>query len=344
MHAHRIGQQLRTVLLRDHRDGRPFNPRRLQAVVGDLCADAHPDLVAPLRYLVLSSAFASAAGMDPPLADGRLLQRLQSELAQMYAAPLCARLQPLLEGLLDLPASTPEVASHPFPTAAPPPAPQGVAAPAWQGEVIASPAAGRRGEGGSAVLPAVLAFVSGVLLMALAGVGLLLWQRHSALPPGATPPGSSGGSTAQTSPPTPAATNSAASSQPAATQPPAAPTLPPAAATPDSNTAPLDRAVGSIQALYAALSLKEFDQARGLFSEAAADQFDPGFFRQFERVSVQDLQATGQVGSTLNLQGVVTFVWPDGSLQSETRSFSVDTSSDPARITASEFGRVIRPR
>jgi hypothetical protein len=102
--------------------------------------------------------------------------------------------------------------------------------------------------------------------------------------------------------------------------------------------------VGSIQELYAALSAKDFDRARGLYSEAAADQFDPGFFRQFERVSVQELESTGQVGSSLNLQGVVTFVWPDGSLQTETRTFQVDTSSDPPRISASEFGRVIRPR
>lgn len=374
MHAHRIGQQLRAVLLRDRRERRPFDPRRLQAVIGDLCGDDHPELVAPLRYLVLSGAFASAVGMDPPLAEGRLLQRLQTELAQMYAAPLCARLQPLLEGLLDLPASPMQAARLPAPApvtgggdgriqppgavaaaafasaaaaqpavvqGSEPPAgaPSGAAAPLWQGERVAAPAAGRSSAGGSAALPAALAFLAGVLLMALAGVGLLLWQRHSAPQPGATaPPASPASSALPAGSPTPAAPGSDAAALPAA------PTLPPAEFSPEPNAAPLDRAVSSIQALYAALSLKDFDRARGLFSEAAADQFDPGFFRQFERVSVQDLEATGQVGSSLNLQGVVTFVWPDGSLQSETRSFSVDTSSDPARITASEFGRVIRPR
>ena len=39
---------------------------------------------------------ASAVAQEPPLADGRLLPRLADELAQMYAAPLCLRLQPYL--------------------------------------------------------------------------------------------------------------------------------------------------------------------------------------------------------------------------------------------------------
>ena len=53
---------------------------------------------------------------------------------------------------------------------------------------------------------------------------------------------------------------------------------------------------------------------------------------------------TSKAGSSLILEGVVTFVLPDGYLQSEKRSFCVDTSSEPPLITASEFGRVITPR
>ena len=102
--------------------------------------------------------------------------------------------------------------------------------------------------------------------------------------------------------------------------------------------------MGGIQALYAALSAKDFRQARPLYGHGAADQFDEGFFRQFERVSIQDLRSTGQSGSILQLEGRVTFVWPDGTSQTETRRFSVDTGGDPPVITASEFGRVLRPR
>jgi hypothetical protein len=367
---------------RDRQQGRPLDPRRLQAVIGDLCADADADLVAPLRYLVLSGAFASAAGMDPPLADGRLLPRLQSELAEMYAAPLCARLQPVLEGLLALPSSGADAAmptdpAAPFgpgPTAAagrgaggavpftpaaaaaasaqPLPLSPDAVAPAWMsstapvpsGPPVAagSPMADRSAQRGSLALPTLLAFLAGVLLMALAGVGVLLWQRHNAVLPGSAP----AASPTPASPALPPVADAVPAPTPTPTPAPAPtePLPPPATASPDTAVAAVDRAVGSIQELYAALSAKDFDRARGLYSEAAADQFDPGFFRQFERVSVQELESTGQVGSSLNLQGVVTFVWPDGSLQTETRTFQVDTSSDPPRISASEFGRVIRPR
>lgn len=353
MHPHRIGAQLRAAVLLDRQQGRPLDPRRLQAVIGDLCADGQTDLVAPLRYLVLSGAFASAAGMDPPLADGRQLQRLQNELDQMFAPPLCARLRPVLEGLLALPASPsgpePGAARSWSPDAAggPGAAPTAAAPAAWGLPADAStapagpPASGGSAPGGAAdgsttALNAVLALLTAVLVLVLAGLGLLLWQRHNSLQPGG----------AVSSAPAPAA--EPGGDQPAALPPPAAPpaALQPAPTASPAATAaaPLDRAVSSIQDLYAALSAKDFARARGLFAGGAADQFEPGFFRQFERVSVQDLRSTGQVGSTLNLEGVVTFVWPDGSLQTETRSFSVDTSSDPAVITASEFGRVITPR
>lgn len=105
-----------------------------------------------------------------------------------------------------------------------------------------------------------------------------------------------------------------------------------------------DRALHTIQELYAALSAKDFETSRLLYGMGAADQFSPGFYSQFKRVTAQNLRVISQTGATLNLEGEVTFVWPDGSVQSETRSFSVDTGSQPALITASEFGRVITPR
>jgi len=333
MQPHRIGQQLRAVVLRDRREGRPLDPRRLQAVIGDLCADAQADLVAPLRYLVLSGAFASAAGMDPPLADGRQLARLQNELAQMYAATICARLLPVLEGLLDLPDSS-------LPRAA---ATAAQAPPADLAGRSNGTAPGRAGGAGPSLLILLLAFLSGVLMVALLGVALLLWQRHGASLPGGAAPGPSATATgtpggAAAPAPSPVSPPPEPSAAPVAEQPPPPPVAPTEA------SAPLDRALASIQELYGALSAKEFSRAQPLFGAAAADQFDPSFFRQFERVSVGNLRSTGQVGSTLHLEGVVTFVWPDGSLQTESRTFSVDTSSSPAVISGSAFGAVLTPR
>lgn len=334
MTPHQLGLELRQLVLRERLQGRGLDPRRLQAAIGDLCGGEHSDLVAPLRYLVLSAAFASAAGQDPPLADPRLLGRLQQELAEMFAAPLCQRLQPLLEGLLGMAA----VAAPPPPTATPPAAVPGASP-------VADVASPRRS--GPSLLNVVLAFISGMLLMALAGLGLWMQQRSSprsdsgSLPPAASP-GSAGA---------PAALPSSA---PASNTPAPAGAAPdsqsqsqaPAVSNSDSTTeaAALDRPLASVNALYEALSAKDYGRARSLFGAAAADQFDPAFFDQFARVTVQDLRLISQSGSSVNLEGVVSFVYPDGAIQTETRTFTLDSSSEPPLITASEFGRVIKPR
>lgn len=370
MDAHQIGQQLRAQVLRDHAQGRPLDSRRLQALVADLCGDEQQALIAPLRHLLLSAAFSSAAGAEPPLTDGRHRQRLHDELSELFAPAVCERLQPLLDGLVGWSADTKPATGGGWATAsvapqmayaaeasAPPAAPQGPrtapAAPGGQASRMPAPPARAAGS----PVNALLAFLSGVLLMALAGLGLLAWQRQSALAP--QPPGIPNTdpttSTAATPPPAilPAPSdsrteagrdNGTAALPPPPALPPAGSSEPPGEPAATATRTEQDRAVASLQQLYGALSAKDFNQARMLFAGAAADQFSPGFFRQFERVSVQDLRLTSQTGSTLNLEGEVTFVWPDGSVQRESRSFSVDTGSDPARITASEFGRVITPR
>ena len=113
MNPHHLGLELRQLVLRQRLESRDLDTRRLQAAIGDLCGAEHRDLVGPLRYLVLSAAFASAAGQEPPLGDPRLLGRLQQELAQMYAERLCQRLQPVLEGLLGMAAAAPDAPLRP---------------------------------------------------------------------------------------------------------------------------------------------------------------------------------------------------------------------------------------
>jgi hypothetical protein len=103
-------------------------------------------------------------------------------------------------------------------------------------------------------------------------------------------------------------------------------------------------AVRTVETLYQALIRQDFAAARALFSGEAADQFDPAFFRQFTRVEVSDLQPTAQSAGSITLDGVVSFFYPDGSLQEEARTFTIDTNGDPPRVVASAFGRVLRPR
>ena len=361
MTPQQLGQELRQLVLRQRLEGRGLDTRRLQAAIGDLCGAEHGDLVAPLRYLVLSAAFASAAGQDPPLADPRLLGRLQQELAQMYAERLCQRLRPVLEGLLGM-VAVPPAAPTSWGTAVVQPSAAAVLTPpvtpmppAMEASVplaaapvaarMASPGAPASRHGGASSLTVVLAFVSGMLLMALAGIGLVLQQRPQPRTVSSTPQDVEGARGA----------GGAAPSSPSAVTTPAPPVAATAGEPPSQHAAisgtpavteaaALDRALASVTLLYEALSAKDYARARSLFGAAAADQFDPAFFDQFARVSVEDLRPVNQSGATVNLEGVVTFVYPDGSVQTETRTFTLDSSSEPALITASTFGRVIKPR
>lgn len=106
----------------------------------------------------------------------------------------------------------------------------------------------------------------------------------------------------------------------------------------------LAASVRTVESLYQALSRQDFTAARALFAGAAADQFDPAFFRQFTRVEVADLQPTARSAASITLDGVVSFHYLDGSIQKESRTFTLDTNSDPPRVVASAFGTVVRPR
>ncbi|MFM7676701.1 MAG: hypothetical protein ACKO5F_14235 [Synechococcus sp.] len=341
MNDYQLGAALRERVLQARAQQLPVDGRRLQGLVGDLCGAEQGALLPALRHLVLSAGFHSGAGQTPPLADPRLAPRLMAELEEVFAAPICRRMEAVVRGLLALPAapaapaepSPPPVATAPpMPVAAAPepqlePEPEPIPAPLYV-PVTPEAAPSRGGRG----LVALLAFLTGSLSVAL--VGLVLWMRQAQLTPDPLPPLE-----------TPAARTPSPSQSPAAPltpEPPAVPQLP--EATPTDSEAAVAQAISSVQALYAALGRREFEQARQFFAGEAADQFDPAFFEQFQRVEVSNLESRGSNGTSVTLQGVLTFVYPDGSSQSETRTFTVDTATSPALITGSAFGRVLQPR
>jgi serine/threonine-protein kinase len=350
MNDHQLGAALRQQVLSDLQRGRGAEGRRLQALAGDLCGEEQIKLLPALRHLMLSAAFASAASQSPPLSDTRLLPRLMQELEEVFNPAICQRMERVVGGLLGQPpkdASSSSSTPISAPNSAPPAAAampnaaarikaarrSAVPAPVTPLQPPATPplrAPARRG-GGSNALLGVLAFLTGGLAVALVGA-LVLLQK--------SPP-----STVD-SPSTPRPR----SESPTTAEKPATPPQQPSLPEPEPITAPqpppanTDQAIASVQGLYAALSGKTYDQARRFFGGAAADQFDPAFFDQFEQVSVSDLQETSQDGSTVTLRGLVTFVYPDGSVQTESRRFSVDTATTPALITASDFGGVVKAR
>lgn len=105
-----------------------------------------------------------------------------------------------------------------------------------------------------------------------------------------------------------------------------------------------DQAISTIENLYYLVSNRQYDQAIQLFSPQLADQFDPQFFNQFERVTVEDLQITSRTDSMINFVGQNTYVYPDGSTQRERRSYTVRNLEGENKITASEFIKVTKFR
>ena len=324
MNDHQLGAALRRQVLADLERGLSCDGRRLQALVGDYCGASQGALLPALKYLVMTPACGNALSQQPPLpADGRLLLRLQQELNPVFTPAICARMEAVLRGLLALPEPGPGGAAEAEPEPEPEPAMPAAepAAPsAAQLAAPAPPAAPASGQG----LVAALGFLAGVLAVGLAGLITWLLLNRQGLP----------------LLPQPAAQDQASTPSPQADS--TATQLPPPA--PDLQQAALDNAIATVQQLYSDLSNGNGEAARQLIGGGAADQFDPAFFNQFQRVSVSDLREIGRSGAVVSLQGVVTFVYPDGSTQSESRSFVVDTATQPALITASGFNQVLKAR
>ena len=121
-----LGLRMGKILLRQSREHGSLDRRSVQGLVGEVCGSVQQELLPALRYVVLCEPFLEALRATPPLGDPRLGLRLREELALMFAPALCARMEPVLQGLLGLPQSL--AAEESTPMVAPPPDPPPVAA------------------------------------------------------------------------------------------------------------------------------------------------------------------------------------------------------------------------
>jgi hypothetical protein len=391
MGDHELGLRLRQILIREQARGQPPDGRRLQALVADLCGQEQQVLLPPLRHLLLSPAFLSALQRTPPLGEARSRLRFNQELRAVFAPPLCARMEAVIQGLLGWDPAN-EARGSAVAGAATQPAPQ----PQLQSQPDAKPLDQPLVPVAASTQPprawdhALAGFLAGFLLLLALAAGLfwLIEGRSSNRNPKANPnanvldsspkppnPGglseAAGSGFARGEPPAPAASSApqgllpapglnpegqapaagatqglaSASGAPASLPTPPAPELPPSqpsAAGPDAAATTV--AIARLQDLYAALSRQDFSAAGAYVSGEAADQFEPAFFRQFERVEVGDLKLSGSSATSISLEGVVTFVYPDGTLQQESRSFTLETTGSAPRVIQSAFMRVVRPR
>ncbi|TVQ06997.1 MAG: serine/threonine protein kinase [Leptolyngbya sp. DLM2.Bin27] len=209
-----------------------------------------------------------------------------------------------------------------------------------------------------------LPLAAGVAVVVAALLGWQMW-RWAAAPDAETPP-------VATTPADEAATSAEPEPQPEATTPPPevvaeSPVVEPAATAPepavtaspepvveaDASPTPSpeprgeltpEAAQATVTALYGYVSNRAWDAARSQFGGSLAQQFDPGFFAQFERVSVENLRVTGQTADTVEFLGENTYVYPDGSTQREQRTFTVQMQDGQPRIVASSFRSVLQAR
>jgi serine/threonine-protein kinase len=117
-----------------------------------------------------------------------------------------------------------------------------------------------------------------------------------------------------------------------------------AAPEPETSELTPEAAQATVATLYNHVSNGAWDAARSQFSGPLAQQFDPGFFAQFDRVSVENLRVTGQTSDSVEFVGENTYVYPDGSTQREQRSFTVQMQDGQPRIVGSSFGGVLKSR
>lgn len=99
-----------------------------------------------------------------------------------------------------------------------------------------------------------------------------------------------------------------------------------------------------VESLYGAIAAENWDTAAAYFSPDASPPFDPGFFQQFDQVTVSNLRVTSQTDSSITLVGENTYVWPDGSTQREERSYIIRSEAGQALISDSAFIRMIEAR
>jgi hypothetical protein len=319
MTEHELGSAIRAALEQQGpTPAKPWNTRSVEARLSQLVPPAHQDLLPALSFLLRSRALDSALTQPSGSDNGRIASRLLAEVQAQFSPVICQRLQGVIQGLVGM-AQPPSVSTA---WAETPPA----ATPPSVTTVVKSSGAG------AAWVVALLCFLIGIVG---SGLVLLIWlqQQNNQSASGTAAP-----SAQHNTPTTPPAEPLPAT--------PAPPSPAPTATLPSSpvGTDALNAAVGSIQALYAALSAKDYATAAKYYGPVAADQFDSTFFNQFERVTVANLHQTSNSGSMINFEGVMTFVYRNGDVQTETRTFTVDTSTTPALITSSEFGRVLRSR
>jgi serine/threonine protein kinase, bacterial len=112
----------------------------------------------------------------------------------------------------------------------------------------------------------------------------------------------------------------------------------------NSNAIDESKAIQFVENLYVLLSNKSFERARMAYGSQLAARFNPNFFTQFSRVTINNLQKVSQTNSSVNIIGENTYYYFDGSTQREQRSYTVSNINGQLKVTNSNFIKVTKSR
>ena len=120
--------------------------------------------------------------------------------------------------------------------------------------------------------------------------------------------------------------------------------LPTPSAITDIKVLDVDTAKKAIQSLYVLLSNRAWADSKNLIAPELYPQFEPDFFKQFKKVSVENLNIDIKTDTLISFVGTNTYFYPDGTTQTEERSYMVKLVNNKPLISSSSLVRVIKGR
>ena len=107
-------------------------------------------------------------------------------------------------------------------------------------------------------------------------------------------------------------------------------------------TPSVNKTIDIVKDVYRFINRRQYNLAESLYVNP--ELVDADFLNQFDRVTVENLQITDKAENYVQLKGMNTYYYPDGSVQTESRSYTLEVIDNDWKITQSDFLKVIKPR
>ena len=107
-------------------------------------------------------------------------------------------------------------------------------------------------------------------------------------------------------------------------------------------TPSVNKTIDIVKDLYRFINRRQYNLAESLFVNP--ELLNADFFNKFDRVTVENLQIIEKSETYVKLKGINNYYYPDGSVQTESRSYTLEVIDNDWKITQSDFLKVIKLR